>query len=170
MTDSTEWLLALVLILVATVLWLVGRDALRRLRTRRRFRRGAEGELEAARLLMDRGFVIEGVEVAGSYDLLVDGAPVAISVRADYVVRGPCGRRLVAEVKTGKVAPRIEHAATRRQLLEYRHAFAVPAVVLVDADTRQVRLIELPPEAKSRTWLLSIIAVVAAILMTLLLR
>jgi hypothetical protein len=38
---------------------------------------------------------------------------------------------LVAEVKTGEVAPRLSTAATRRQLLEYRVAFDVDGVLLV---------------------------------------
>ncbi|HET9625604.1 MAG TPA: hypothetical protein VFP84_29760, partial [Kofleriaceae bacterium] len=41
------------------------------------------------------------------------------------------GERLVAEVKTGEVAPRLATAATRRQLLEYLVAFGVDGVLLV---------------------------------------
>jgi hypothetical protein len=48
----------------------------------------------------------------------------------------------VAEVKTGRWAPRLETAATRRQLLEYRFAFDVDGVLLVDADADRVSSIE----------------------------
>ena len=51
-------------------------------------------------------------------------------MRADYLVEAD-GEVLVAEVKTGDVAPRIETAATRRQLLEYHVAFEVDGVLLV---------------------------------------
>jgi hypothetical protein len=44
----------------------------------------------------------------------------------------------VAEVKSGKLAPRIETAATRRQLLEYRVAFDVDGVLLVDEEAGRV--------------------------------
>jgi hypothetical protein len=54
------------------------------------------------------------------------------------------GLRYVAEVKTGAFAPRLETAATRRQLLEYRIAFDVDGVLLVDADAERVRLVEFP--------------------------
>ena len=42
-------------------------------------------------------------------------------------------------MKTGAAAPRLEVSATRRQLLEYLHAFGVDGVVLVDADARTVQ-------------------------------
>jgi hypothetical protein len=108
--------------------------------------RGAAGELRAEALLRDMGFAILGRQVQGGYALGVDGASIAVDVRADYVVAAR-GRRYVAEVKTGVFAPRIETAATRRQLLEYRIAFAaldIDGVLLVDADTDRVRLVEFP--------------------------
>jgi hypothetical protein len=48
------------------------------------------------------------------------------------------GRRYIAEVKTGRLAPRLSHGPTRRQLLEYRAAFDVHGVVLVDADAGSI--------------------------------
>jgi hypothetical protein len=64
----------------------------------------------------------------------------------------------VAEVKTGTLAPRIETATTRRQLLEYRVAFAVDGVLLVDADAGTVRRVEFPlplaRPARRAAWLL----------------
>lgn len=111
---------------------------------RRRFLRAREGEREAAGLLEAGGFAIEGAQVATHYDAIVDGDATRIELRADYVVTRR-GRRYVAEVKTGRVAPRIETASTRRQLLEYRHAFDVDGVLLVDADARRIHLVELPP-------------------------
>jgi hypothetical protein len=90
---------------------------------------------------------------------------MAVDVRADYVV-GVSGRRYVAEVKTGVFAPRLETAATRRQLLEYRIAFDVDGVLLVDAETERVRLIEfpLPPAAPAGplAWLVPLVAGIAA--------
>lgn len=115
---------------------------------RRRFVRAREGEREAAGLLEAGGFAIEGAQVATHYDAIVDGDATRIELRADYVVTRQ-GRRYVAEVKTGRVAPRIETASTRRQLLEYRHAFDVDGVLLVDADARRIHLVELPPARPS---------------------
>jgi hypothetical protein len=89
---------------------------LRGVRRRRRFARAAAGEREARGLLEAHGFVIEGAQVAGSYELAVDGAPLTAAVRADYVVRAG-GLRYVAEVKTGRVAPSLATATMRRQLL-----------------------------------------------------
>ncbi|MDF2695698.1 MAG: hypothetical protein K0S65_4081 [Labilithrix sp.] len=112
----------------------------RRGRLRRRFARARDGEREAIALLEGHGFEIEGAQVSAGYTVEVDGSPFSMAVRADYVVvRGR--HRFVAEVKTGRVAPRLDHPATRRQLLEYQHAFDVAGVVLVDADTRTVQVI-----------------------------
>jgi hypothetical protein len=133
----------LVAFAVAAFVWaiaLAARGWLRRLRMRRRFIRGGEGEREAAALLEANGFVIEGVQVGATYDVRVDDEVVPVSVRADYVV-SRAGRHWVAEVKTGRMATRIDTPATRRQLLEYEHAFGVDGVLLVDADARTIRSI-----------------------------
>jgi len=116
---------------------------LRRLRARARVRRALRGEARAARWLERAGFAVLGAQVAVDYDVWVDGVPSTIALRADYLVeRG--GLRYVAEVKTGRAAPRIETPATRRQLLEYRVAFDVDGVVLVDGDSGEVRLVRFP--------------------------
>ena len=66
-----------------------------------------------------------------------------IVVRADLLVsRG--ARRFVAEVKTGARAPRIETAATRRQLLEYAVAYDVDGVLLVDMEEHTISEVEFP--------------------------
>jgi hypothetical protein len=121
---------------------------------RRRFaasrERGAQGEIRAEALLRRAGFRILGRQVGVTYGLGVDGARLAVDLRADYVVQSR-GRRYVAEVKTGVFAPRLETAATRRQLLEYRVAFDVDGVILVDAEADRVRLVEFPlPRAGGR--------------------
>lgn len=79
----------------------------------------------------------------------VDGTPIDVPIRVDLVVRR--GRRsYVAEVKTGAQAPRIEHAPTRRQLLEYRMAMAVDGALLVDAEAGRVREVVFPGRAATR--------------------
>ena len=142
--------LAGVVALVAIVQTL--RLAFRPWRRRRRLasarERGALGEVRAEAILRRLGFTIVGRQVAVTYGLGVDGERVPVDLRADYVVAGG-GRRYVAEVKTGVFAPRLETAATRRQLLEYRIAFDVDGVLLVDADAERVRLVEFPLPARA---------------------
>lgn len=146
-----EALLALVAAVVAIAIVQTLRLAWRSYRARRRLslarERGAAGEARAEALLVQRGFDIEGRQVATRYGLGVDGEEMAVELRADYVVRRR-GQRFVAEVKTGTFAPRIETRATRRQLLEYRVAFEVDGVLLVDADAGTVRRIEFPLERR----------------------
>ena len=105
--------------------------------------RGAAGEVRAEKLLRARGYAILGRQVAATYGVGVDGEDVPISLRADYLVaRG--GARFVAEVKTGRLAPSLATSTTRRQLLEYRVAFEVDGVLLVDAESDRVHEVVFP--------------------------
>ncbi len=134
---------AVTLVALVQTLRLALRGWLKRSRLASARERGALGEVRAEAILRRLGYTIVGRQVAVTYALGVDGARVPVDLRADYVV-AERGRRYVAEVKTGAFAPRIETAATRRQLLEYRIAFDVDGVLLVDADAETVRLIEFP--------------------------
>lgn len=128
------------------------RGAVARHRTQRRLRRARAAEDRAAVLLERLGYDIVGAEVGGSYDVHVDGRPVRIDLRADYVVERDA-KRFVAEVKSGAAAPSIGTSATRRQLLEYRVAFDVDGVLLVDGETERTHAVEFPgvePPARSR--------------------
>ncbi|MDB4930242.1 MAG: hypothetical protein JWM10_2726, partial [Myxococcaceae bacterium] len=89
------------------------------------------------------GYAVTARQAPASYDLAVDGERWAVSLRADLLVERD-GRRYVAEVKTGRQAPRLETPATRRQLLEYGMAFDVDGVLLVDVDAGRVRAVEFP--------------------------
>lgn len=135
--------------------------------------RGAEGELRAEEMLREMGYGIEGRQVGVSYDVQIDGEPVPIELRADYLV-SIGDKRYVAEVKTGRSAPRIDTPATRRQLLEYRIAFDVDGVLLVNAETKRVHAVEFPlgsndsPQPSRLAWLLA--GVVVGIILATMLR
>jgi len=143
-----ELLVVLAAVSAGYALFVAGRGWLRGVRRQQRFARGAEGEREAALLLEAHGFTIEAAQVAAAYELAVDGEAVVASVRADYVVRLGA-RRYVAEVKTGRAAPSLATATTRRQLLEYQHAFGVTGVLLVDADARTIQQVDFRVASRS---------------------
>lgn len=114
-----------------------------RWRLRRRWSHARAVERQAAHLLEDFGYTVLARQIDISYTVLVDGQPTEVPLRADYLVsRG--GRQFVAEVKSGSVAPRLDTAATRRQLLEYLVAFQVDGVLLVDGEQRQVHEVTFP--------------------------
>lgn len=116
---------------------------------RLRFDAARRGEKEARFFLEKRGYDVLGEQVTAAYEVVVDGAPITISLSADYLVARN-GRRFVAEVKTGEAAPKIETRATRRQLLEYHVAFGADGVLLVDMTARAVREVVFPiPEPRS---------------------
>lgn len=121
----------------------------RRRRIHGRLERAGDAEREAAEYVQDAGFSVVGAQVASTYELLVDGAPTTITVRADLLVERRA-RRWVVEVKSGRAAPRVENPATRRQLLEYRVAFDVDGVLLYDAEARRLREIRFPGEPAQR--------------------
>jgi len=102
------------------------------------------------RLLARQGFEVEAAQVTHGYELWCDGESHAVQVRADYLVH-QAGRRYLAEVKTGSEAPRLTSAATRRQLLEYAHAYDVDGVLLVDMEEGRVRRVAFPSPHGTRS-------------------
>jgi hypothetical protein len=125
--------------------------ALRTLRHRWIALRALRGEQHAEDLLVDAGYQIVGRQVEGSYLVRIDESATRVVVRADLLVKDPGGRTLVAEVKTGREAPRIENSATRRQLLEYRLAFEAPGVLLVDAGQDTIHTVRFPMDVSAST-------------------
>ena len=163
----TYGLLLVVIMIVAGWLALATRRWIVRRRMRRQWTKARVAEQAAAELLQARGYAVCGTQVEASYSIVVDGQPVNVLLRADYVVTR-AGRYYVAEVKSGRFAPRIDTAATRRQLLEYLVAFRVDGVLLVDAEARQVREVVFPVLGHSKSestavpiWLLVLALVLA---------
>ncbi len=134
-----------VILLVGFGVWLGGR--LRRLSERRAGKlhnaRGQAGELRAVELLRSRGYRVRARHVSRSYRLEVDEGGEEVQLIADFIVERD-GQRWVAEVKTGKHAPRVGHADTRRQMLEYQLAFGTPGVLLVEPEAGRVRVVNFP--------------------------
>ena len=112
-------------------------------RAHRRAARATKGEDGAAGMLERAGFTIVARQAQTTWSPTVDGEPCETELRADYLVELD-GERLVAEVKTGDVAPELSTAATRRQLLEYRVAFAVEGVLLVCPERGTIQRVEFP--------------------------
>jgi hypothetical protein len=163
--DPRLWIalaLAAVVIALVQTARLVWARASRGRGLRRQAERAKLGEARAEVLLRAAGYAIVARQAVGSWTVHANGAPFAVDLRADYLVSRD-RRRFVAEVKTGRLAPRLDTAATRRQLLEYRFAFDVDGVLLVDADAERVSSIEFgAPTARadrrafSQAWLLAL--------------
>ena len=138
------WLVALLAALI--LVWWIRRrvgDWLDGRRRKRRLQRAADGEERARQLLEAEGFSVIDSQVDGQLDLRVDQASHRVDLRADPLVKRR-GRRYVAEVKTGQTAPDPTHTATRRQLLEYRLAFRVDGILLVDMEAVRIYRIQFP--------------------------
>ncbi len=110
-------------------------------RVARSRRLGVRGEALGRRVLERHGYRVLREQVTGSVRLRVDGEVQVFVVRADALVaRGR--RRYIAELKGGPAVATVGHRGTRRQLLEYAHAFDVDGVVLVDGPGGTVEHVE----------------------------
>jgi len=111
---------------------------------------GLKAEKEAEKLLKKLGYVLLQRQPPASYWAVVDDEPQNIKLSGDILVELK-GKTYLAEVKTGK-AVKLDHAETRRQLLEYQLAFGVDGILLVDMEALKVRSIRFPapkPAAKA---------------------
>lgn len=106
----------------------------RRRRSRRRVRAAHTAEVDAGAALRDLGFEVLASQAAGQAHVVVDGARMDASVRADYLVRR-WGREAIVEVKNGETCREPHEADTRRQLLEYALVFPGRALYHLDAVT-----------------------------------
>lgn len=141
--NHAEVVLGIALAAVLAAMLLSARTWKRSRRARQRAQRALAGESAAERLLIDSGFAVVERQVNLTWELRVNGAPMMVPLRVDLLVERD-GRRYVAEVKTGTQAPRVETAATRRQLLEYRLAAPVAGVLLVSPEGGHIQEIEFP--------------------------
>ena len=110
-------------------------------RSRNRIARRAENEAE--HVLERLGYRILERQPTAIWWLEVDGEEVEVSCRADLLLEHD-GQVIVADVKTGDLAPDPRRPATRRQLLEYLFAFEADAALIVDMERRDVSRVVFP--------------------------
>lgn len=116
---------------------------------KRRQRIAEQAEIDAAGVLRSAGYHILDAQVEHHWTILLDGEAHSVELRADYLVsRGP--KRFVAEVKSGRSAPSISTAATRRQLLEYRVAYPVDGILLVDMEAVEIHVVDFGDRIEQR--------------------
>lgn len=145
-SDSLWRIVAALLALV--VIGLAARELAARWERRRRWSRARLAESTAPRILEQSGYEVLDAQVPGKYTLMVDGKAITVALRADFLVARR-GRHYVAEVKSGKSAPQLSTATTRRQLLEYLIAFPVDGILLVDAESRALHEVQFPLPGRS---------------------
>ncbi len=107
--------------------------------------RAQAGESRSEDQLTNAGFVILQRQAHAIWAPRINGVAEPFELRADFLVQDIESQEiLVAEVKTGDLAPELSTAATRRQLLEYQLAFGVAAVLLVWPERQQLFRVEFP--------------------------
>lgn len=106
-------------------------------RLRKKVIRAKRGEKGALDLLEAEGYKIVELQKKAPVCATVDGKECKTYIAADVLV---CknGRMFVAEIKTGGEAPRVTHAPTRRQLLEYFFIFKPHGILLVDMEQKKI--------------------------------
>ena len=141
--DAPILLACLACLLLGGWLAITLRELRERLVGRARQARGERGEQQAIGVLEAHGYAISARQAPLRYSIAVDGRARTTTLVADFVVERD-GEQLIAEVKTGRLAPRIERAETRRQLLEYQLATGGRCVLLVDPDARTIAQVAFP--------------------------
>ncbi len=121
---------------------LVRRTSERR-RARAHNERGQRAERDAERLLEAEGYTIVSRQLRTAYDIQLGDGPQEVPLIIDFVVERR-GERLAAEVKSGIAATRLEHAETRRQLLEYQLALGCSRTLLVDPERARIVEVSFP--------------------------
>lgn len=116
---------------------------------KRRQRRAGRAEEDAAGVLRAHGYTILADQAEHHWHIGLDGEPFEVELRADYLV-SRAGRRYIAEVKSGHMAPSLGTAATRRQLLEYRVAYDVDGVLLVDMEAVSLHRVDFGDRVEGR--------------------
>lgn len=94
--------------------------------------KGQQREKQAGKELQSMGFKILEEQPETQVGWWIDGVWTETKITGDYLVKRD-GELGLVEVKSGKAA-RATHRNTRRQLLEYQHAFDVDAVFLYDTE------------------------------------
>lgn len=133
------------LLIIATLV----RRIVRSISAKWRARRVLRSEASAGSLLRARGFSIVAKNTQHTWQFSVDGEPTTVALRPDFVVEKG-GRRWVADAKSGTRAPDILFPPTRRQLLEYAHAFGATGVLLVDTEAKEIHTVCFAPMAAVR--------------------
>lgn len=171
--DHSTLAVIVVLALVLLGAWLESwwRGLRTRAAARAAVKRGLKGERDAEKLLKKLGYTVLAKHAPTSLSVMIDGELSSYPLTADFLLEQG-GKRIVAEVKTGK-AIRLDNAETRRQMLEYQLAFGVDSLLLVDMETRTTHTVRFPlpraqPSAaaivKRRTLRWAAVAVVASCL------
>ncbi len=104
---------------------------------KRMLRKARKGEHKAIHLLESNGYTVTGAQERKTITTWINGKPYENHVRADYLVKKR-GKTFVAEVKTGKNAPKPTLADTRRQLMEYYLAYGTDGILLIDMERRKI--------------------------------
>ena len=110
------------------------------LKSRRSSIRGQVQEKRARKQLQKMGFKIIKDHPTAEVGWWIDGVWTVTMITADYLVQRD-GEVGLVEVKSGRTAS-TTHRKTRRQLLEYQHAFEVNAIFLYDAERSRLERIE----------------------------
>ncbi len=140
---TSDWLLLLLALLAAAWFALRMQQFLQRRRRRRRSADAQDAERRAAQLLHESGFEILARQAPRRWTVLFDDHVQRLQLRVDYLTRRG-GRLYVADAKCGQLATSWNHAATRRQLLEYLLAYQADGALLVDMERERIIEVRFP--------------------------
>lgn len=130
---------------------------------RKRMERGKAKEIEAADLLRKWGYKIVSQQEEYSHEFIVGGMLTTALIKVDYIVRRR-RKTYVVEVKTGDKATGMNHAPTRRQILEYSLIVPCDGVFLLDMEAEIMSQIIFPEIEKENHFRKDVIVFVIALI------
>ena len=133
--------IGLIFFLSALVLKMWYRSFRKKRLQKKRFKRGAKLEKQAARFLEKKGYKILGEQVEFEHKYKVGNSYKISKLNIDYLV-SKNSRIYIVEVKSGNSAISIANKSTRRQLLEYAIAIPNDGVFLLDMENKDLQLVE----------------------------
>lgn len=144
-------LLAAFLLIIGGYFSLLIRRRLNASKLKRRQNVSKRAEKDAIKLIEKNGYSIIDDQSSLDCQFTVDNKKVNYKIRADFIVTKG-GKKFVIEVKSGEKAPDPKTPATRRQLLEYAHAYQADGVILADMTDVVLREIEFDINRTRYSW------------------
>jgi len=114
-------------------------------------KRAKRGEVEAIKLLENKGYSIIGIQEKKTIVTWINGKPRNNHLTVDLIAKRR-GKIYIVEVKTGKKASSPLLAGIRRQLLEYFLAFNPHGIILVDMEKKALHEISFEICGNDKKW------------------
>lgn len=132
---------------------------------KRRFAKSRTAEKGAEKLLRKKGYSILDIQKSKPILITIGDKIHRYFIRIDFLVKKK-GKVYVVEVKNGEKNPYITNRETRRQMLEYYHAYQPHGIILLNMRNKNISEVKFQFEKNSRQWIVKAAYFLAGIIVT----